>query len=55
MTAITPEIVAEHGLSPDEYDRILKAIGREPNLLELGTNRNCHSHGAYHFGNCACV
>src|SRR6476661_1179170 len=33
---ITPEIVAEHGLSPAEYDRILKAMGREPNLLELG-------------------
>src|SRR5580765_448586 len=33
---ITPEIVAEHGLSPDEYGRILKALGREPNLLELG-------------------
>ncbi|MGZ2412146.1 phosphoribosylformylglycinamidine synthase subunit PurL [Sphingomonas sp. F9_3S_D5_B_2] len=33
---ITPEIVAEHGLSPDEYDRILKALGREPNLVELG-------------------
>ncbi len=34
--AITPEIVASHGLQPDEYARILKAIGREPNLLELG-------------------
>src|SRR6476619_3852769 len=33
---ITPAIVAEHGLSPDEYDRILKALGREPNLVELG-------------------
>jgi len=33
---ITPDIVAEHGLSPDEYDRILKALGREPNLVELG-------------------
>jgi phosphoribosylformylglycinamidine synthase len=33
---ITPETVAEHGLSPEEYDRILKAMGREPNLLELG-------------------
>src|SRR6476661_2258259 len=33
---ITPEIVAEHGLAPDEYDRILKALGREPNLVELG-------------------
>jgi len=34
--AITPQIVAEHGLAPDEYDRILKALGREPNLVELG-------------------
>ena len=34
--AITPEVVAEHGLSPEEYDRVLKAIGREPNLTELG-------------------
>jgi phosphoribosylformylglycinamidine synthase subunit PurL len=33
---ITPEIVAEHGLSPEEYSRILKALGREPNLVELG-------------------
>ena len=34
--AITPEIVAEHGLSGDEYQRILNALGREPNLVELG-------------------
>jgi phosphoribosylformylglycinamidine synthase len=33
---ITPEIVAEHGLSDEEYGRILKALGREPNLVELG-------------------
>ncbi len=33
---ITSEIVAEHGLAPDEYDRILKALGRAPNLVELG-------------------
>ncbi len=33
---ITPDMVAEHGLSPEEYDRILKALGREPNLVELG-------------------
>ena len=32
--AITPEIVAEHGLSPEEYERVLAAIGREPNLVE---------------------
>ena len=34
--AITPEIIAEHGLSPEEYDRVLNALGREPNLTELG-------------------
>ncbi|MBV1918624.1 MAG: phosphoribosylformylglycinamidine synthase subunit PurL [Sphingomonadaceae bacterium] len=33
---ITPEIVEAHGLSPEEYDHVLKAIGREPNLIELG-------------------
>ena len=36
MTAITPEIVAEHGLKPDEFARIKEHLGREPNLLELG-------------------
>ena len=34
--AITAETVAEHGLSDEEYSRILKALGREPNLVELG-------------------
>ncbi len=33
---ITPEIVAEHGLKPDEYQRLLKILGREPSLTELG-------------------
>jgi phosphoribosylformylglycinamidine synthase II len=33
---ITPQIVADHGLSDEEYQRILKAMGREPNLTELG-------------------
>ncbi|MEO7603368.1 MAG: phosphoribosylformylglycinamidine synthase subunit PurL [Sphingomicrobium sp.] len=33
---ITPDMVAEHGLAPDEYQRILAAIDREPNLVELG-------------------
>ncbi len=33
---ITPEIVAEHGLSPEEYQRVLHALGRTPNLTELG-------------------
>ena len=36
MTEITPEIVAEHGLSADEYEQIKSHIGRAPNLLELG-------------------
>src|SRR3982751_6481963 len=33
---ITPQMIAEHGLSDEEYRRILKALGREPNLVELG-------------------
>ena len=33
---ITPEVVARHGLKPDEYERIQKHLGREPNLTELG-------------------
>jgi phosphoribosylformylglycinamidine synthase subunit PurL len=34
--SITPDLVAEHGLSPEEYERVLHALGREPNLTELG-------------------
>lgn len=33
---ITPKLVAEHGLKPDEYQRILDLIGRTPTLTELG-------------------
>ena len=33
---ITPAMVAEHGLSEDEYEIILDRLGREPNLNELG-------------------
>lgn len=33
---ITPELVASHGLKPDEYERILKLIGRAPSFTELG-------------------
>ncbi|MBS0255722.1 MAG: phosphoribosylformylglycinamidine synthase subunit PurL, partial [Proteobacteria bacterium] len=36
MAEITPEVVAAHGLSPEEYERVLHALGREPNLVELG-------------------
>jgi phosphoribosylformylglycinamidine synthase len=33
---VTPELVAEHGITPEEYDRIRKILGREPNFTELG-------------------
>ena len=33
---ITPQIVAEHGLAPDEYERLLKIMGRTPTMVELG-------------------
>ena len=36
MSEITPEIVASHGLSKDEYSQVLEIMGREPNLTELG-------------------
>src|SRR5476649_482015 len=36
MTQITSEIVAEHGLNPEEYKRILTLMGREPSFVELG-------------------
>jgi phosphoribosylformylglycinamidine synthase len=36
MTAITPQIVREHGLNEEEYARIVKLLYREPNLVELG-------------------
>ena len=34
--ALTSAIIAQHGLTPDEYTTIEKALGRAPNLLELG-------------------
>ncbi|KQN74224.1 phosphoribosylformylglycinamidine synthase subunit PurL [Devosia sp. Leaf64] len=34
--AITPQLVADHGLKPDEYQKILDLIGREPTYTELG-------------------
>jgi phosphoribosylformylglycinamidine synthase II len=36
MTEITPQIVADHGLTPTEYDEVVTSLGRVPNLLELG-------------------
>lgn len=34
--AITEDLIAAHGLSPDEYQRILEIIGRVPSFTELG-------------------
>ena len=36
MAEITPDVVAQHGLSEEEYAHVLHALGREPNLVELG-------------------
>jgi phosphoribosylformylglycinamidine synthase subunit PurL len=36
MSDITPQIVAEHGFTTQEYERVLHAMGREPNITELG-------------------
>src|SRR5438105_5598255 len=33
---VTPEVVAQHGLRPEEFERIKKILGREPNFTELG-------------------
>lgn len=33
---ITPELVKAHGLKPEEYDRFVALIGRDPTITELG-------------------
>jgi phosphoribosylformylglycinamidine synthase subunit PurL len=33
---ITPDLISSHGLKPDEYQRILDIMGREPSFTELG-------------------
>ena len=33
---VTPEIVAKHGLMPEEFERIKEILGRDPNFTELG-------------------
>ena len=34
--SVTPDVVAAHGITPDEYQRIIQILGREPNYTELG-------------------
>src|ERR1700682_3178191 len=36
MESITPEVVAAHNLTPEEFTRVKELLGREPNLVELG-------------------
>ena len=36
MSQITPEVVARHGFTPEEYEQVKRHLGREPNLTELG-------------------
>ena len=33
---ITPEIVAQHGFTPEEYSKVLEIMQREPSMTELG-------------------
>jgi phosphoribosylformylglycinamidine synthase len=33
---MTPELLVQHSITPDEYERILAALGRVPSLTELG-------------------
>ena len=33
---VTPQVAAEHGLTPDEFARIQQILGRDPNITELG-------------------
>src|SRR5215207_6049465 len=35
-TQITPEIIAQHNLTAEEYEKIKTIMGREPNMTELG-------------------
>jgi phosphoribosylformylglycinamidine synthase II len=36
VAAITPEVIEQHGLSSDEYQKVVRILGREPSLTELG-------------------
>jgi phosphoribosylformylglycinamidine synthase len=36
ITEVTPEVIKDHGLTEEEYERIKRILGREPNFTELG-------------------
>ncbi|APX88807.1 phosphoribosylformylglycinamidine synthase II [Brevirhabdus pacifica] len=51
---ITEDLIAAHGLKPDEYQRILEIIGREPSFTELGIfsamwNEHCSYKSSKHW------
>jgi phosphoribosylformylglycinamidine synthase len=35
-SAITPDVIKDHGFTPEEYERVKTSLGREPSLTELG-------------------
>src|SRR5437763_122765 len=46
---VTPDVVAAHGITPDEYQRIEQILGRAPNYTELGIFSVMWSvHRSYH-------
>lgn len=34
--AITPDLIASHGFTPEEYAEVVNILGREPNYTEMG-------------------
>jgi phosphoribosylformylglycinamidine synthase II len=36
MSAVTPDLIALHQLTPEEYGKIISTLGREPTYTELG-------------------
>src|SRR3990170_2553238 len=36
MSPVDSGVLERHGLTPDEYERIVRALGREPSITELG-------------------
>ena len=40
---ITEDLIAAHGLKPDEYERILEIIGREPTFTGMPFSLTCSS------------
>ena len=36
VAEITAQMIADHGFTPDEYEVLLKSLGRTPNITELG-------------------